>query len=263
VTGAGKKRVAGLCLAAVFIFWHVRAAAHDDMQGLDTITPDGITVVHRPDGIVFGNAEGLTLYVFDEDAETPGQSSCYTERHCERRWPPLVAPSRDAGVGQWSVIERRDGTLQWAYQGSPVYISSEDRTPGVMSGDNARQTWHALFQPFTAPEPVVPPGLAVKRVGTDWVFADQQDRLLYFPDHFTEAGLGCSATCLHEWLPLPAPALAQPLGQWSIAVRPDGSRQWTHADRPAYYPRQPLGVFGRASDTAPEVPGWSPLVVTP
>jgi len=237
-------------------------AENDDMRGLDTETPEGITVVHRNDGIVFGDADGLTLYTFDEDAETPGESSCYTERHCERRWPPLRAPSRAAALGKWSVTERRDGSLQWVYKGSPVYRSSEDVTPGVMSGDNARQTWHAIFQPYSAPEPAVPPGIAVKRDGNDWVFADQQDRLLYFPEAHEDNGLGCVAKCLYEWLPLPVPALARPVGDWSIAIRPDGSRQWLHADRPAYFPRQPLGVFGRAGETAASVPGWSRLAVT-
>jgi len=232
------------------------ALAHDDLRGLDTVTPDEITVVRRSDGIVFADAGGLTLYVFDEDK--PGESTCYRERHCERRWPPLPASGRGNEVGEWTVTERLDGTLQWAYRGSPVYTSSEDRTPGVMSGDNARQTWHALFQPYASPEPVMPPGLAVARVGTDWVFTGEQGRLLYFRTVDGEGDVGCTGDCLYEWTPLMAPALARTIGSWTIRMRQDGSRQWTYDGKPAYYRTHPVMDV---ADTSQDPTGWSRLLV--
>lgn len=227
------------------------AQAADAMASLDTDTPPGITVQHRHDGIVFADPGGMTLYTYDEDADTPGTSSCDRVRHCERRWPPLTAPEEAKPTGNWSVIRRHDGTPQWAYKGMPVYTSVDDVTPGAMSGDNANQVWHALFQPFPRPKTSKPPGFAVKRHGENWVFADHQGRLLYTietpPD---AAGAGCGTACLRFWLPVQAAMIAHPVGAWSVEARDDGSRQWAYHGKRAYVKRHPYWERAPAQDAS-------------
>ena len=90
---------------------------------------------------VLVDAKGMTLYTFDQDAAHSGKSVCNGQ--CATNWPPLAA-ERDAKVeGDWSVITRDDGSLQWAYKGQPVYAFIKDAKPGDKTGDGVKNVWHA------------------------------------------------------------------------------------------------------------------------
>lgn len=45
----------------------------------------------------------------------------------------------------------------------------------------------------------------------------------------------CNAGCATNWPPLMAPAGAQPMGDWRVVMRDDGSHQWTYQGKPLYY----------------------------
>jgi len=62
------------------------------------------------------------LYVNENDSN--GKSTCYDS--CASAWPPLAAEVAGDDVGDWSVIRRDDGELQWAYKGKPVYMRFHD-----------------------------------------------------------------------------------------------------------------------------------------
>ena len=49
----------------------------------------------------------------------------------------------DKAVGDWSVVERYDGTRQWAYQGHPVYLHYHD-SPDKPLGNGVDGAWHFL-----------------------------------------------------------------------------------------------------------------------
>jgi len=68
--------------------------------------------------------EGTRLYVFDGDS--PGKSNC--DERCALAWPPLFVSSGSADevVGNWTVIVRANGKMQWAYEGRPVYRRYHD-----------------------------------------------------------------------------------------------------------------------------------------
>lgn len=84
------------------------------------------------------DAKGMTLYTFDKDAM--GKSSCNDS--CATNWPPLAA-SADADEGDdWTVIQRADGSWQWAYYGRPLYTFARDQKPGDMLGDGKMNVWH-------------------------------------------------------------------------------------------------------------------------
>ena len=39
--------------------------------------------------------------------------------------------------GEWTIVERTDGTKMWAYEGKPLYTFIKDKKPGDVTGDGA------------------------------------------------------------------------------------------------------------------------------
>lgn len=97
-----------------------------------------------PPATVSGDAlvgpSGMTLYVFDRDAVNSGKSMC--NGACATNWPPLKAGASDKARGDYSVITRDDGQLQWAFKGKPLYHWAKDSKPGDRTGDGFNQVWH-------------------------------------------------------------------------------------------------------------------------
>ncbi|EJK98391.1 COG4315 family predicted lipoprotein [Pseudomonas chlororaphis] len=85
------------------------------------MTKDGMFVDHK----------GMTLYTFAKDSD--GKSMCNDK--CAANWPPLMAASGDKAMGEWTVIKRDDGSMQWAYDGKPLYTFVMDKKAGDMTGD--------------------------------------------------------------------------------------------------------------------------------
>jgi predicted lipoprotein with Yx(FWY)xxD motif len=83
---------------------------------------------------------GATLYTFDKDKD--GKSACNDQ--CAINWPPLQAEANTSASGKWTHIKRDDGSLQWAYDGKPLYFYKDDKTPGTVSGDGKGGVWHTV-----------------------------------------------------------------------------------------------------------------------
>ncbi|MCI0992849.1 hypothetical protein HNO91_09395 [Pseudomonas corrugata] len=75
--------------------------------------------------------KGMTLYTFAKDAGA--KSMCNGQ--CATNWPPLMATDTDKSMGEWTVIKRDDGSMQWAYDGKPLYTFIKDKAPGDKTGD--------------------------------------------------------------------------------------------------------------------------------
>lgn len=90
-------------------------------------------------GKVLADSRGMTLYTFDNDQA--GKSNCAGE--CAQNWPPLTAASGAMMTGDWSVIDRPDGSKQWAYKGKPLYLWVKDAKPGDTTGEGVKGVWHA------------------------------------------------------------------------------------------------------------------------
>jgi len=84
------------------------------------------------------DAKSMTLYVFDRDAA--GKSNC--SGPCATNWPPLAAAADAEASGDWSIVKREDGGMQWAYKGKPLYTWSKDTKPGDVTGDGVNNVWH-------------------------------------------------------------------------------------------------------------------------
>lgn len=80
---------------------------------------------------MYTDHKGMTLYTFAKDSA--GKSACNDK--CAANWPPLMAQTGDKSMGDWTVIKRDDGAMQWAYQGMPLYTFVMDKKAGDMTGD--------------------------------------------------------------------------------------------------------------------------------
>jgi predicted lipoprotein with Yx(FWY)xxD motif len=91
-----------------------------------------------PAGKVYADDKGMTLYIYDKD-ET-NKSSCYDE--CAKEWPPYLVAAGAKAEGEWTIVERTDGTKVWAYEGKPLYTYHDDKKPGDVTGDGHGGVWH-------------------------------------------------------------------------------------------------------------------------
>ena len=91
-----------------------------------------------PQGAILTNEVGMSLYVFDKD--TQGVSNCNSQ--CADNWPPLAAATDDQADGDYGIVTRADGSLQWSYKGQPLYLWVKDKAAGDTTGDGVKNVWH-------------------------------------------------------------------------------------------------------------------------
>lgn len=109
------------------------------MLAIPALADTGIMTRETAMGEVLTDANGMTLYTFDKDAE--GMSNCYDK--CAINWPPLLA--EDGAMSDdddFTLVPRNDGTMQWAYYGEPLYLWIKDQAPGDVTGDGVGGVWH-------------------------------------------------------------------------------------------------------------------------
>jgi predicted lipoprotein with Yx(FWY)xxD motif len=91
-------------------------------------------------GKIYTDSKSMTLYTFDKDEA--GKSNCYDK--CAVNWPPFAAAADAAAEGEWTVVERTDGTKQWAYDGKPLYFYIDDKKAGDVTGEGKGGVWHVV-----------------------------------------------------------------------------------------------------------------------
>jgi len=91
---------------------------------------------------VLTDANGMTLYTFDKDSA--GVTNCYDK--CAQNWPPLFAAADAAAEGDFTLVDRTDGSKMWAYKGWPLYLWVKDAKPGDTTGDMVGEVWHTALE---------------------------------------------------------------------------------------------------------------------
>jgi predicted lipoprotein with Yx(FWY)xxD motif len=91
------------------------------------------------DGVLTNDA-GMTLYTFDKDPAGAGKSVC--NGPCATNWPPLLADADAKASGDYTIVKRDDGRMQWAHKGKPLYLWIKDKQPGERTGDGFNNVWH-------------------------------------------------------------------------------------------------------------------------
>ncbi|MEO6012269.1 MAG: hypothetical protein ABIQ30_01605 [Devosia sp.] len=90
---------------------------------------------------ILTDAKGMTLYIWDKD--TAGVSNCYDK--CATAWPPLLAAADAKADGEFTLVDRTDGTKVWAHEGMPLYLWFKDTKAGDVTGDGVGGTWHTAL----------------------------------------------------------------------------------------------------------------------
>lgn len=134
----------GGCGGAAGSLYHAPSMNGGTPQAFPTPGPSAILATTTLKGAPgFINAVGHTLYVFDADLASPGQSVCNGD--CAANWPPLAPPAGKTLTAPFSAITRADGSKQLAYAGRPLYAFIVDTAVGQTSGDGINAfggVWH-------------------------------------------------------------------------------------------------------------------------
>ncbi len=176
-------------------------------------------------------------------------------KSCAETWPPVLVSNDAEEVGKWTIVDREDGTKQWAFDGYPLYVSDLDMKPGDVLGGTNRNTGGdgpATRTPV-GPPPKIPPAFDVVQVVTGRLVVNHEGYSVYTSDDDEINKSNCDAACLETWRPVPAPETAQPQGSWTVIERSPGIHQWAFRGMPVYtYIPDPRYRSYIGSD----VPGW-------
>jgi predicted lipoprotein with Yx(FWY)xxD motif len=103
----------------------------------------------RPAGVQVRDGDltdptGLPLYTFDFDTMV-GMSHCVGD--CASTWRPFKAAPDAKPVGEWALIERDDGSVQWTYKTKPLYTYAKDAPGGPATGQG-KANWRSARSDF-------------------------------------------------------------------------------------------------------------------
>lgn len=257
----------------------------------DVQLPPGVRVeVNELEGPVFVDIQGKTLYTWRQNkhrngysADTPGRSTCLdevitetaglmspyppgmilpdadTRPACTDMWPPFLA-AEDADpeteIGDWTLIARPNGDLQWAYKELPVYTSAlDEQTADVYGGNSFSGGGDApAYRRPIRPPAVLPPGFEVRGTHIGRMLGTEDSGSVYSYEGDTATSTNCYDECLKNWDPVIAPTLARAQGEWSIFERAPGIRQWVFRGKPLYTYKFDSRSGGQVGT---DEPGWS------
>ena len=275
----------GAAAAAIglgYIWEHTQPISHSVDAAAASVTPEGVTLqplgkaqgydlgkstasAIARDQIAYADRRGRTLYAWDKDPTA--KATCVDA--CAASFQPFLATSNSKALGDWSLLDRSDGTKQWALKGKALYTYVKDVDPGsvrgaspansgalrknalgIMVGGGYRGEIHgekpaadpfpddwkpALLYPIAGMK--LPAGVAVKEIpdAAAFVFVDHGGYTLYeFIGGERSEAEKCALTSCKNWRPFIAAQLAEPIGDFTAVDRSDGIRQWAYKNRLLY-----------------------------
>jgi predicted lipoprotein with Yx(FWY)xxD motif len=221
--------------------------------------PAGFLVRTTSSGRLLTTDRNYSVYRYDRDTATA--SRCTGE--CATRYSALPAPALARPRGEWGVIERSPGVLQWTFRGHPLYTHAGDTDQWSQEGSD-EPGWTNVY---TQRAPTPPAGFSVHDTDAGQVLADAHGMTVYVyncgDDSFDQlacdhpgatqayrlavCGGGSVERCLANWRYVRAPPGARSASRaWSI-LRIDpatGHRAapgqagaldvWAYRERPVY-----------------------------
>ena len=222
------------------------------------------------------NGQQLTLYTFAND--TAGQSNCTINADstgCAKLWPPLFAASDSAPQGNFTIITRNDGLMQWAWRDHALYFFAGGTAPGaamltladMRTGDTYGQLFADLWfvvrsDPFAMAtvnnETVFISSGSILDFGVEDPAVPQiNDPVNQFPSARSAARNGftlytfdfdpgddttvcytdnANNFCSRFWPPLYADlGTIPPSADYKVIKRPNGTLQWSYKGKPLYF----------------------------
>lgn len=219
------RRLRTTLLLVLILLLVLPVMAQDNLIGLGSSEALGSFLV---------DSEGFTLYMFNNDPL--GETVCYDT--CAERWPPLIVENADAitvadGIpGEFSTVERTDGTLQVAYNGMPLYYWVRDEAPGETKGNRVGNVWWVV-SPATV--------YAFRNGQTPARLVGPTGMTLYTFTNDEPGVSNCADDCAVNWPPLTvesADAVVKGVNLWGevgTIERADGTLQVTYNGWPLYY----------------------------
>jgi predicted lipoprotein with Yx(FWY)xxD motif len=147
--GAGmtRRRTIGLLASAAVIPLAAGSVAGCGRSGSTTTATSSkataaasatVSVASTSLGKILVDPKGRSLYLFKADVGT--KSACTAA--CASAWPPLLTHGKPAVGGGASAsllgtAKRSDGTQQVTYNGHPLYLFVNDRSPGDVNGQGS------------------------------------------------------------------------------------------------------------------------------
>jgi predicted lipoprotein with Yx(FWY)xxD motif len=189
------------------------------------------------------DAHGNALFTYTLEGHS-GKSSCYGD--CAKEFAPFVAPRGAVAFGDWSLIDRPEGK-QWVFQGQPLYsyaggevheqlVGHGDGTERGFEGKadpgskdfSPKAGWRqALYDPLNSVHTPADIRLESLEAANGYAFVVAPTGVpIYF--------LSTEPKDTSQWTPLYASSLALPVGDFSIANRADGTRQWAYRNQRLY-----------------------------
>lgn len=101
------------------------------------LAAEPVKTVETSKGKVLAGENGMTLYTFKNDKKDV--SNCNDD--CAKAWPPLMADAKAKAGNGYSIIKRKDGSMQWAKGGMPLYFFVKDTKAGNVAGDGFKGVW--------------------------------------------------------------------------------------------------------------------------
>jgi predicted lipoprotein with Yx(FWY)xxD motif len=278
----------GLALFAFIVLAIPNAMAEVVVEQYKSVPmPAGIRIEGTElDGPVYADANGRTIYTWPShkqrngySGETQGNPACFDEvltvtaglmspyppgmllpdldsrPSCTDLWPPLIPADGAEEIEEWTILERKDGLRQWAYDEHPLYTSVRDSQPGDVLGGTTRRYGGdspANRVPLTPPSKV-PPGFAVKTTTVGRLLTTDKTYSVYAYDKDTPEKSMCAGVCAQTWNPVLAPSMARAQGEWSIIERSSGLRQWAFRQQLLYTHVLDTGTWSLEGS---DVPGW-------
>jgi predicted lipoprotein with Yx(FWY)xxD motif len=232
-------------------------------QGWD-LGKETASMVYR-DEVAYADANGKTIYFLAVD-ET-ARAAC--DAACREKFRPVTPVAGAKAVGEWKILKRQDGTSQWALGDRAAYTFVDDADPGSVFGNSAARFgakrkdgfgnlvgggrrgsgvrgagvdkpnmtgWEvARIQPVGGAHQT-PPGLRFTEVldAAAVVLVDQRGLTVYTHDNAAEPPLEERGAVAHRRIPVAAPALGLPMGDFTVVTRADGRSQWAWKGRPLF-----------------------------
>jgi predicted lipoprotein with Yx(FWY)xxD motif len=120
-----------------------------ETEAPDTGSMEGDALLTTADsslGEIVVDADGMTVYMFDNDTQGGDASTC--EGQCAANWPAVTTDSDDPTVegvtGEVGTITGVDGETQVTLNGWPLYSYAGDSAAGDTNGQGVNGVWWVL-----------------------------------------------------------------------------------------------------------------------
>ncbi len=260
--------------------------------------PPGFQVTNTElEGPVFADARGHTLYAWPrggqrngDAGEQKGRPTCDDTKYmvtaglmspypaglelpeletrptCVAIWPPVLAAADAKPVGKWTIVDRKDGSKQWAYDEYALYTSVLDEVPGdtrggrKVSGRGGGGGDGGTPRVVAGPPADIPAQFAISTVKSGRLLTLSTGFSVYSYDKDAASKPGCTGACLRDWSPVLAGETAVSKGDWTILEREPGVKQWAFRKKPLY--TRTADDSARSLEGADE-PGWHNVYTQP